>query len=319
MTLIRLTTIVLLAASAARADELFEGAPPAPPGYETHVEAQRAVMTGEVPAVRPFAEVPEDVTFHDDLVYAEPDGTELSLDLYVPQDAGNPPLLIFIHGGGWSGGKKEDYAYYNIKFAQQGYATASIQYRLSGVAKFPAAIQDVECAIAWLAARGEEYGYDGDTLVTIGGSAGGHLSMLAGYSQDESLLCPGGEDTPITAVVNIYGVYDCTTEVAKEASQVRRFIGGTWEEKEELYRLCSPMHHLDENDPPTLTFHGTVDELVPVNQADRLHEHLDTLGIANHYDRIEGWPHSMDLAQPVNDRMRYILAKFLEKYVPLKE
>jgi acetyl esterase/lipase len=239
----------------------------------------------------------------------------------VPTDAAKPPpVLLLIHGGGWSKGKKEDLAFYNIVFAELGYATASVQYRLSPGHRFPAAIQDVKCAMVWLKNNGEAMGFDASRMVLMGGSAGGHLALLAGYSQDSALECsgtPGAVDTRVAGIVNLYGVVDCTTPVAQEARQVLDFIGKPYPEAEAVYAQASPMHHLDKSDPPTLTFHGTIDELVPVSQADDLHVRLDELGIPNYYDRVEGWPHSMDLAQPINDRCRFIIERFLEKHLPL--
>ena len=313
--------VAVLCCGAALAEDLFEGAPAAPPGYENHKQAQLAVMLGKVERVEEPETVPEGLVFHDDLEFAAPEGKPLTLDLYVPEDAETPPpVMLFIHGGGWSKGNKEDYAFYNIAFAKRGYATASTQYRLSPEYHFPAAIQDVKCAIVWLKTHAEAYGFDASRMVLIGGSAGGHLSLLAGYSQDPALECPDtpeGVDTRVQGIVNIYGVVDCTTPVAQEAHQVNDFIGKPYSEAADMYALSSPIHHLDKDDPPTLTFHGTIDELVPVSQADTLHQKLDKLGVVNYYDRIEGWPHSMDVAKPINDRCRYIVARFLEKHLPL--
>jgi acetyl esterase/lipase len=305
------------------AESVFAGAPPAPKGYATYEEAREAIRSGEVERVQPPSEIPEAIAFYDDVVYATHDGVKLSLDIFVPKDANTPrPLLLFIHGGGWSKGKKEDYLFYNIEFAKLGYVTASVQYRLTPDHVFPANIQDVKCAIAFLREHASKYQIDSGKVVTIGGSAGGHLSLMAGYVQDPALDCPGNDgdaDTSVQAVVNIYGVVDCTTPVAIAAHQVQDYIGKPYDEAKEAYEAASPIHHLDPSDPPTLTFHGTSDELVPVSQADTLHAKLDELGIDNYYDRIEGWPHSMDVAKPINDRCRYIIQRFLAKYVPIEK
>ena len=117
--------------------------------------------------------------------------------------------------------------------------------------------------------------------------------------------------------MNIYGVVDCTTPYAREAREVTNFLGATYAETPELFEQASPLHHLTKDAPPTLTFHGTIDELVPVSQADALHEKLTELGVPNYYDRIEGWPHTMDVVQPINDRVRYIIERFLDIHLPL--
>lgn len=310
------------ALSAVAADNFFEGAPPVPPGYETTQAAQIAVMTGKVERSIMKSDAPDTLRVSKDVVYSSPNGEDLKIDLYVPKAAKTPPpVLLFIHGGGWRSGKKDDYSAYNIRFAELGYATASVQYRLSPEHHFPDAIQDVNCALHWLRENGEAMGFDATRIAVIGGSAGGHLALLAGYSQDEKLNCPGdeaGAKGQIKAIVNLYGVADCTTPEAKAASQVQNFIGAPYDEAAEMYALSSPNHHLDAEDPPTLTFHGTIDDLVPISQADDLHKKLDELGIPNAYDRIEGWPHSMDLAKPISDRCCYVMERFLAKYLPVK-
>lgn len=317
-----ISSFLTLALPAASVDDIFQGAPPVPPGYENDQQVRDAIMKGEVPMLLKVPEPPATMTVTKDVVYASPDGKDLKLDLFVPKEAKTPPpVLLFIHGGGWSKGKKEDYLYYNIKFTELGYATASMQYRLSPESHFPAAIQDVHCAIAWLAEHGSKHGFDGDRIALVGGSAGGHLSLLAGYSQDEALECPGkiAEEEPIKAIVNLYGVVDCTTPKAQSAHQVNDFIGKPYEEAKETYAMASPIHHLDKTDPPTLTLHGTIDSLVPISQADNLHAKLEELGIPNYLDRVEGWPHTMDLAKPINDRCRYLMEKFLAIHLPLDE
>lgn len=315
--------LILLSPVAAIAESIFDGAPAVPPGYEDYKAAQKAVVSGEVTAVKVKREVPESISFFDDVVYATHDGTELSLDIFVPKEAKTAqPLLLFIHGGGWRGGKKEDYFYYNVKMTDLGYTTASVQYRLSPDNHFPAAVQDVKCAISFLRENAEAYNIDPKTIIVLGGSAGGHLSLMAGYADHPSLDCPDDHhdaDTQVQGVVNLYGVTDCTTEIAINASQVKGFIGEKYENAKEAYELASPILQLDKNDPPTLTFHGTIDELVPIAQADRLHKKLDELGIANYYDRVDGWPHSMDVVQPINDRCRYVIERFLEIHAPLNE
>ena len=323
----RVAACMLLAlgvvAAAHAEDDIFAGAPKVPTGYETHEEAREALMAGEVARISQPKRVPESLVFHDDVVYATHDGVELSLDVFVPKSATTPrPLLLFIHGGGWRKGKKEDYLFYNIEFAKLGYVTASVQYRLAPEHCFPANVQDVKCAIAFLRAHAEDYHIDPATVVALGGSAGGHLSLMAGYVQDPALACPEHHvdaDTSVQAVVNLYGVVDCTTPVAIEAHQVIGYIGKPYDEAKESYEASSPIQHLDPSDPPTLTFHGTIDELVPIRQADMLHEKLGELGIDNYYDRVEGWPHGMDSAKPINDRCRYVIEQFLAKYAPLSE
>ena len=136
----------------------------------------------------------------------------------MPKEAKTPPpVLLFIHGGAWRSGKKEDTASYAIPLAAAGYATASLQYRMLPTHQFPKAIQDVNSAIHWLRTHGPDHGFNGHRMALLGGSAGGHLAMLASYAQDPALGAPedpAGVKERVDAVVNIYGVTDCTTAIA---------------------------------------------------------------------------------------------------------
>ncbi|MBI2421272.1 MAG: alpha/beta hydrolase [Candidatus Hydrogenedentes bacterium] len=299
----------------------FDGAPAAPPGYATVQEVHDALLKGEVAMIKAPDTPPDSVAITKDLVYASPDGQDLKLDLFEPKDAKQArPLLLFIHGGGWKKGKKEDYIYYNLKFAELGYVTASMQYRLAPDHHFPKALQDVRCALAYLRTHAAEHHIDATKIAVLGGSAGGHLSLMAGYATDPALSCPGAAPEvsgPVQAVVNFYGVVDCTPEYAREAGEVTGFLGTTWAENPEIFKQASPIFHLAKGAPPTLTFHGTIDELVPIEQADQLHKKLDELGVPNYCDRVEGWPHTMDLAVPVNARCCYVIEKFLAMHLPL--
>ncbi|MEZ6146531.1 MAG: alpha/beta hydrolase [Planctomycetaceae bacterium] len=294
-----------------------------PDGYSSELTLKAAFAFGQVKLIELPKSIPADITEYKDIEYANVDGRSLQLNLYVPKGITKPtPCLVFIHGGGWSKGNKDDYLFYNLAFAKKGYITASLGYRLSGVAKFPAAVHDVKCGVRWLRAHAEKYHIDPEKLVAIGGSAGGHLAMMVGYSDDPQLegeLGYADQSSRVRAVVNFYGVADSTTQKAKDAHQVQGFIGGTYDEKPKMYHLNSPMEHLTADDPPTLTFHGSIDELVPVSQATHLHEKLDELGIENQLDVLVGWPHTMDLQVDVNRRCQFIIGEFLKKYAPLPE
>jgi acetyl esterase/lipase len=245
------------------------------------------------------------------------------LDLYLPEKiAQSVPLLVFIHGGGWVGGSRDVYKYYTVRYAQKGYAAATVSYRFSGEAPFPAAVQDVKCAVRWLRAHADQYHIDPEKIAAIGGSAGGHLALMLGYSSAAAELDRSGGNQNVSsrvqAVVDFYGPYDLTTDLAKGADPVRSFMGGkSFEDAPELYRRASPMTYLDKNAPPTLILHGTIDEVVPIEQSDRLAARLKELGVPCVYERVEGWPHTMDMAQPVNERCRFVMDEFLAKYLPL--
>ena len=266
--------------------------------------------------------VPEEIMEHEDILYRTTSSRDLKLDIYHQKDiTGTAPLLVFIHGGGWTKGDKRDYLMYLLDSAKLGYVTATVSYRFAQEAKFPAAVVDVKCAIKWLKTNAGQYHIDPGKIAVIGGSAGGHLSMMIGYSPDVPELdgdCSNDStDTRVQAVVNFYGPTDLTTEYGRNHSITKNFIGKTWEEDPESFRKVSPGHYLTPDDPPTLIFHGTIDSLVPVSQSDNLKSRLDSLGIDAYYHRLKGWPHTMDAAVEVNAYCQYYMKEFFEKYLPV--
>ncbi len=296
-------------------------APKQPKGYPAMWMLKAAYATGMLKLVNTEPQVPDEITEIKDIVYKTINDDTLGLDIYQPAKLESPkPVLIFIHGGGWRKGKKEDYLYYLLHFAQQGYITATISYRLK--TPFPAAVEDVKCAVRWIRAHAAEYSIDPNKIAVIGGSAGGHLSMMVGYSSDVPDFDIDCDMDSISskpqAIVNLYGPVDLTTEYAHTHKLTVNFIGQTWEENPDAYKKASPISYITPDDPPTLTFHGTKDELVPIRQADMLQEKLEEAGVENEYHRLKWWPHTMDLAKPVNDYCLYYMQKFFEKHVPIQ-
>jgi len=265
-------------------------------------------------------EIPADVQEIKDIEYKNIDGKSLQIDMYVPKNVQKPaPLLVFIHGGGWNHGKRSDYLTYLIPFAQQGYITATVTYRLLKDGTYPACVEDIQDAVKWFFQNGETYGYDPDRIALIGGSAGGHLALLGGYGwhplnavPDSATVAPVHK---IKAVVDIYGPVDFTTEYARTHRLITNFIAHSYEERPDLYKEASPIQYLDKSNPPTLILQGTADDLVPASQSDTLKARLDKLGVPNVYCRVPGWPHAMDVVQRVNDYSRKEMSSFFEKYL----
>ncbi len=296
--------------------------PQKPPlGYHFMVPLRVALLTGLEKIVNTSPEVPDNIEAFTDLEYGKAGGKSLQLDIYRPKDSSEAlPLLVFIHGGGWQGGKRSDYLVYLIHFARKGYATATISYRLVDDDPYPACAVDVKDAVGWLFSNGEQYGYDSNRIALIGGSAGGHLAMLGAYGWDNG---SNSNDTSMTslpvkkvkAVVDLYGPSDLTTEYARKHPLVTALIARSWDDSPMLYREASPISYLSSDDPPTLIFHGTSDMLVPVIQSDDLKARLDSLGVPCEYYRLPLWPHSMDMDERVNIFCRDRMEEFFRKYL----
>jgi acetyl esterase/lipase len=289
--------------------------PPAPPGYASEDEVKQAFAANKLAFIDLTIDVPESVSVERGIEYGQGGDESLQLDLYSPTERTKPlPAVIFIHGGAWKGGYRQMYHYYCTKFAEHGYVVATVSYRLTGVAPFPAAVEDVKCAVRWLRANADKLGVDPNKIGVAGGSAGGHLSMMIGYASDvpelEGAGGHGDTSSRVQAVVNLYGPTDLTTDFARSKGDVINFIGGkTYDEAPEQYRLASPITHVTKDDPPTLILHGSIDSTVPIEQAELLAAALEKCGVTCDYDRIEGWPHTMDLEAGVN---RHCLAKMFE-------
>lgn len=292
-----------------------------PVGYRYMLPTYIALGVGLEKLVNKTPEVPGDIEEIKNIEYKNINGKSLQLDIYKPINLVKPsPLLVFIHGGGWTGGKRSDYLVYLLAFAKKGYITATVSYRLVKDSVYPACAEDITDAVQWLYKNGDKYGYDSNRIALIGGSAGGHLALLAAYGWQK----PGvNNDTTsaseshhkIKAVVDLYGPADFTTEFAKNNATVINFLGHSYKEKPELFTEVSPVHYLDKNDPPTMILHGTSDQTVPISQSDELKKKLDSLGIPNTYIRLPLWPHTMDLDQRVNNYCQLKMNQFFEQYL----
>lgn len=300
---------------------LPEDAPPPPRGYPTLNAAYLAYSAGMVQTVNIDQEqvLPAKVGVRKAVPYVDDGDAARILDVYYPkqQPSAPAPMLLFIHGGGWSGGDRHDYTYYTTRFAEKGYVAATMSYRLSGIAKFPAAVEDAKCAVRWLRAHAAELGGDPDLIVTVGGSAGAHLAMMAGYTEEEQYRggCAIDAEAKVAGVVDLYGPSDLNVIEARDRREVVNFLGKSYQEAPDLFKEVSPLEHLDAADPPTLVMHGTIDDIVGIQQSDALVERLRELGVTHWYDRLNGFPHTMDIVLPVNERTQWLIDAFVQRVV----
>lgn len=234
------------------------------------------------------------VTVTRDIPYVANAGPRQTLDLYLPETTSSAayPLVVWIHGGGWRRGDKE--AVRVEYLLREGYAVASLAYRLSGDAIFPAQIQDVNAALGFLWDQAGPYHLDPDRFVVGGTSAGGHLATLAGLSaNDRPATFETDPDVRIAAILDFFGPTDLTAAgiVEEEPEALVELLGGTVDEKPDLARVASPVSWIDAADPPVLTIHGESDRIVPVSQSQLLDAALEDAGIEHTLIVIPDAPH----------------------------
>ena len=292
---------------------------PAPGGYMNETFLKISYGLGILDLIETEPEVPGEIMEIKGIEYKYIDSTSLQLDIYRLKDLEEPaPVMIFVHGGAWRTGKRSDYLPYLLDYAKKGYVTATVSYRLVKQAVFPAAVQDVNCAVKYIKNHAGVYGIDPNKVVLIGGSAGGHLSLMIGYGGSEELFnqdCPLDNDSKVNAIIDLYGPTDLTTPYAISTYQVQDFLKASYEENPGIYKMASPNTFISSDDPPTLIFQGTIDSLVPVSQSDSLDSWLAKAGIPHEYHRLKGWPHTMDLSVKVNEYCQFYIDRFLAKHL----
>jgi acetyl esterase/lipase len=269
-----------------------------------------ALLIGQIaqPVLAQLRQMPNvDAAVHRDLVYERVDGTALTLDLYCPKKISGPlPVIVWIHGGGWSKGRKERCPATTL--VDDGYAVASIDYRLTSAAPFPAQIEDCKAAVRWLRANASIYHLDSDHIGAWGYSAGGHLAALLGTSGGvRELEGTGGNpsySSRVQAVCDVSGPSDLA-RLYKEASQsstdgsgkavsaVAALIGGRGDQLVTKATAASPIHYVSKDDPPFLIIHGEDDPTVPVTQAESLAAALKAAGVETTLDVVNGRRHGV--------------------------
>ncbi|MBI5396948.1 MAG: alpha/beta hydrolase [Verrucomicrobia bacterium] len=270
----------------------------------------------------PFALAePDAVRIEKNIAYLGPDRAEKA-DLYLPAQvpAGTRcPGVVIIHGGGWTGGKKDAAREINIgtTLAEHGYVGLSINYLLAdsnhaNVVVWPQNLYDCKTAVRWLRKNAGRLHLDPDHIGAIGGSAGGHLAAMLGVTGPESGLDPaapyGDFSCRVQAVVDLYGPTEWFA--TRDLPMFRK----TRAEAPELYRQATPMTHVDKNDPPILILHGTADKTVEVAQSEKFAAALKKAGAEHQLVIVEGGPHSFHL-QPKQQDLRPLVLGFFDKHL----
>src|SRR5688572_23476031 len=216
-----------------------------------------------------------------DVEYATAGTNTLKLDIYRSEKQAGP-LIVWIHGGAWRSGSKSSMPL--TELVRAGYPIASVDYRLSKEAKFPAQIHDIKAAIRFLRAKHKELGVDATRIVVAGDSAGGHLAALVGVTNgsaehEGSVGSHHSSNSSVQGIISFYGAANLTTILAQSTPHGLKvrvpaldlFLGGQPEDLLNLAKLASPVFFVDPSDPPILLIHGDQDPQMPINQAHELH------------------------------------------------
>lgn len=262
-------------------------------------------------ATPPKAEVKDGVRVLRDIPYVPDGDPSQRLDIYLPEKAGDKPLplLVWIHGGGWLGGSKNENPGAGLT-ARGEYASASVEYRFSNKALFPAQIQDCQAAIRFLRANAKKYHIDPDHIGIWGASAGGHLVALLGTAGGADAFEKIGDHRDVSdrvqAVIDLFGPADFPTVKSQAAadphvknifnfedlsSPYAKLFGAKPGERVELEKSASPVTYVSKDDPPFLIIHGDADTLVPYAQSVELEEALKKAGVDVILQRIPGGGH----------------------------
>jgi acetyl esterase/lipase len=250
----------------------------------------------------PFLANAQAIREYKDVVYAVVDGKSLAMDIYLPANVKSPPLVVWVHGGAWYLYDKKQYPKALI---DAGFALASLDFRQSTEARFPAQVFDIKAGIRFLRAKAREYGYRTDRIAIAGASSGGHLAALVGVTNGSKELegSVGNflkDSSSVQAIVDYFGASNLTTILAQSTPfglSVRqpaldKLLGGQPDAVPELARLASPVFHVDRDDPPILLLHGDQDPQMPINQSHELQGAYEKLGLDGQLIVVHGAAHA---------------------------
>lgn len=215
----------------------------------------------------------EEVRIERGIVFSNPDGVKLKLNVYRPLPIGKYPAIVAIYGGAWQVGTPDNNEAFNRYMAAQGYSVVAIDYRHAPQYRFPAQLEDVQAALSYIQTHADDLEVDTERMALIGRSAGGHLATLSAY-------IPGA--VPLRAVVNYYGPVDLTNgyydppfpDPIDTRAVLRTFLGGTPDEVPDLYQQASPISYVKPALPPSLLVYASRDHLVQAKFGRQLYEQL---------------------------------------------
>ena len=264
--------------------------------------------------------LPQGVKLIKDIEYKNVNGTSLLLDLYLPKDLSKKaPIVMWVHGGGWLNGSKERVK--SLFLVEKGFAIASINYRLTTQAIWPAQIEDCRSAVRFLRKNATSYNLDGENICAWGGSAGGHLVAVLG-TQD----LPKNEQisSKVQTVIDWFGPSDLLTMPPNTVSEKRtleqvaksngaKLLGATVRDVPKLAKEASAFWNVSSDDSHFLIMHGSEDPGVPVSQSQRLHQKQKELNASTQLHIVQGAGHGGPLF--LTDEVNSIMLNFLNKHL----
>ena len=275
-----------------------------------------AVLAATAPlAAQSKPRLPEGTRVERDLAYGPHERNKL--DVYVPPGDGPFPLVIWVHGGGWQNGSK-DGGNPAVPLLRRGYAVASINYRLSHHAVFPAQIRDCQAAVRFLRTNAKKFNVDPARFGAWGASAGGHLVALLGTASDCAEFGGYGVikdgDDRVQAVCDWFGPTDLArlSPPAVKDNPVAKLLGGDTGTKKDLAAKANPITHVTKDDAPVLILHGDEDRLVPVSQSELFRDALKKAGVECELIVVPGVGHSAQVAAGGNAEK---IAAFFDKHL----
>ena len=269
---------------------------------------QAAAAQSTDPATR-FVEVASGYRLVPNITYLRAGGIDLNLDLYQARRTESAPVLMYIHGGGWTNGSKESSALTFLPYLEMGWSVVNVEYRMADVAHAPAAVEDCRCALRWIYRNADQYNFDVNRIVVTGNSAGGHLSLATGMVPASAGLdrqCPGDRnrswstgttsmaELEVAAIINWYGITDVVGLMQGPPGSSGNFTEawlGSRPDRDEVAHRVSPLSYVRAGLPPVLTIRGDSDPIVPYDHGVRLHEALDEARVPNQLVTVEGGGH----------------------------
>lgn len=251
------------------------------------------------------------------LTYVTASNYDAKLDIYKRRDAGGPqPTLVFIHGGGWVQGSKEQSVLSIFPWLEMGWNVVNVEYRLGRVALAPAAVEDCLCALRFVAAQAKTYDIDVNRIVVSGESAGGHLALTTGMIPESAGLdrqCPGVPLPKVAAIVDWYGIADVVDllDGPNRKTYAVQWLGSL-PNREEVARRLSPLTYVRTGLPPVLAIQGDADPTVPYQHSVRLTEALTKAGVPNQLVTIPGGKHG-GFTREERTRIYTAIREFLAK------